>query len=94
MSMSSPCCSALSVLNARLSECAIVPRFLSSSSLVMPMPLSDTVTVRASLSNDTRIARSSLPTSTSLSVKLRKYSLSTASDALETSSRRKISRLV
>ena len=60
----------------------------------MPRPLSDTVTVRASLSNATRMSSSSLLSWMSLSVRLRKYSLSTASDAFEMSSRRKISRFV
>ena len=38
----------------------------------MPMPLSDTVTVRASLSNETMMPRSSLDSWMSLSVKLLK----------------------
>ena len=94
MSTSSPWASALSALNSMLSECAMVPRLRSSSSFVMPRPLSDTVTVRASLSNATRMSSSSLLSWMSLSVRLRKYSLSTASDAFEMSSRRKISRFV
>ena len=81
-------------MNSKESEWAMVPRFLSSSSLVIPMPLSDTVTVRSSAEKPTVMARSSRPTATDGSVRLRKYSLSTASDALEISSRRKISRLV
>ena len=60
----------------------------------MPMPLSEMVTVRASLSNDTMMPSSSFDSWMLLSVRLLKYSLSTASDALEISSRRKISRLV
>ena len=77
-----------------LSEWAIVPRFFSSSSELMPMPLSETVSVRASLSKATRIFNSSRPSSIEWSVKLLKYSLSSASDAFEISSRRKISRFV
>ena len=84
----------MSALKAMLSECAMVPRLRSRSSFDMPMPLSDTVMVRASLSNATRMPSSSLLSWMSLSVRLRKYSLSTASDAFEMSSRRKISRFV
>ena len=50
----------------------MVPRLRSSSSFVMPMPLSLTVTVRASLSKLTRMASSSLPSWMSLSVRLLK----------------------
>ena len=72
----------------------MVPRFFSSSSLVMPMPLSDTVRVRLSLSTVRWIFRSSLLMPMVVSVRLLKYRLSQASEALEISSRRKISRLV
>ena len=60
----------------------------------MPMPLSDTVMVRASLSKATSMPSWSFVSWMLESVRLLKYSLSTASDALEMSSRRKISRLV
>ena len=48
---------------------AMTPRLLSSSSFVMPMPLSDTVIVRASLSGVTRILKSlrAMPTFSSVS---------------------------
>ena len=72
MSTSSPCTSSFSILNAMESECAMVPRFRSSSSFVMPMPLSLTVTVRASLSKLTWMASSSLESSMDLSVRLLK----------------------
>ncbi len=94
MSTASPWLSAFSALNSWLPEWAIVPRFFSSSSAVMPMPLSEMVSVRASLSKETRLARSSPSSWTLPSDRLLKLSLSTASDALEMSSRRKISLLV
>ena len=72
MSTSSPCTSSFSVLNAMESECAMVPRLRSSSSFVMPIPLSLTVTVRASLSKLTWMASSSLESSMDLSVRLLK----------------------
>ena len=71
----------------------MVPRFLSSSASVMPMPLSLTLMVRTSLSNARRTA-SSPSTLTSFWVRLSNESLSSASDALEMSSLRKISLLV
>ena len=72
----------------------MVPRFLSSSSSVMPMPSSETVIVRASLSKDRRIASAAWSTLMSGLVRLSKLSLSMASDAFEMSSLRKISLLV
>ena len=48
----------------------MVPRFFSSSSAVMPMPLSETVSVRASLSNESVMARFSWSTWAEASVRL------------------------
>ncbi len=73
---------------------AMVPRLLSSSSLVIPMPLSEMIKVRASLSTVILMLKSSLSRPTFWSVKERKYNLSTASLALEINSLKKISRLV
>jgi hypothetical protein len=44
--------------NSRVPDLAIVPMFAITSSRDMPMPLSDTVIVRAALSNATRILSS------------------------------------
>ena len=60
----------------------------------MPMPLSDTVIVRAALSKVTSMRRSALFSLSSGWSIASKRSLSQASDALEISSRRKISRLL
>ena len=57
MSTASPWASALASLKASEPEWAMVPRFSSSSASVMPMPLSETVMVRASLSKATLMAR-------------------------------------
>ena len=70
MSTASPCASALAALNSSEPEWAIVPRFFSSSSAVMPIPLSETVMVRASLSKPTLMARFAWSTLTELSVRL------------------------
>ncbi len=93
MSTASPWASAFWRLNSCEPECAIVPRFSSSSSAVIPMPLSATVMVRASLSNERSIASVS-STRFDSSVRPSKLSLSRASDAFEISSLRKISLLV
>ncbi|MNF02735.1 hypothetical protein D3C80_2019300 [compost metagenome] len=69
----------------------MVPRWAMTSSRLMPMPLSSMVTVRASLSKLTRIFRSLPPSSSAGVASASKRSLSTASEALEISSRRKIS---
>ena len=71
----------------------MVPRCDTTSSRLMPMPLSDTVMVRADLSYPTRIFRSGSSPNRVPSFRASKRSLSQASDALETSSRRKISLL-
>ena len=75
-------------------DLAIVPMFSITSSRVMPMPLSRTVSVRASASQldvdgELRVAGQS---SGAASASKRSWSL--ASEALEISSRRKISRLL
>ena len=59
-----------------------------------PGPLSATVSVRASLSKLTRIFSSASPSYSAPSASAEKRSLSQASDALEISSRRKISLLL
>ena len=75
-------------------ERAMVPRLDTTSSRDMPMPLSLMVMVRASLSKATRI-RSSLSFSNKAGLDMAsKRSLSVASEAFETSSRRKISLLL
>jgi len=61
------------------------------SSLVIPMPLSETVTVRAAWSADTVILKSPRDTVTDWSLRDLYRSLSMASDALEIISLRKIS---
>ena len=76
-------------------DLAMVPRFLIRSSLVMPMPRSLMISTLLFLSRLTLISR--LATSPSprmfLSVSDRKRILSRASEALEISSRRKMSLL-
>ena len=61
----------MSRLNCREPLRAMVPRFCSSSSAVMPTPLSDTVSVRASLSGTTVMRRSERFTFTVSSVRER-----------------------
>ena len=61
-----------SVLKSREPDLAIVPRFFSSSSFVMPMPLSVMVSVRLSLSGWMWIFRSSFVMPMDVSVKLLK----------------------
>ena len=85
---------ALSFLNCSLPEWAMVPRLRSSSSSVMPIPLSLTVMVRASLLKATWMASSERSMSRLGSVRLLNTSLSMASEAFEISSRRNISLLV
>ncbi len=72
---------------------AMVPMKSTSSALVMPMPLSETVSVRAPGSTSIRMWRSSARGARFSSVRASKRSLSSASEALDTSSLRKISRL-
>ena len=89
MSTSSP--RSLSFLKANEPEFAIVPRLFSRSSSVIPMPLSETVSVLFSLSIAILIAKSLFFIPTEVSVKDLKYSLSIASLAFEIISLRKIS---
>ena len=80
-------------MNWRVPERAIVPMLSMTSCRSMPMPLSDTVMVRASLSKLTRIFNSGSLSYKAPSVSASKRNLSQASDALEISSRRKTSLL-
>jgi len=80
-------------MNDLVPDLAIVPRFLMSSALVMPMPVSIKVSVLASLSARMRISKSFADSSCEASVREAYRILSRASDALEMSSRRKISLL-
>ena len=54
----SPSLAFISVRKASVPLWAMVPRFVSSSSFVMPMPLSVIVSVRACLSGSMRISSS------------------------------------
>jgi len=78
------------VKNSRVPDFAIVPMFLTTSSRVMPMPLSLIDSVRLSRSTSSRIA-SSPAAASSLFVTCSNRSLSSASDAFEISSRRNTS---
>ena len=71
----------------------MVPRFCARSALAMPMPGSETVSVRAALSGTTRTFASAGSVRSGL-VRASKRRRSTASAALATSSRKKISRSV
>ncbi|KAH9522858.1 hypothetical protein DERF_006414 [Dermatophagoides farinae] len=72
-------------------DLAIVPRFATISSLVIPIPVSVICNNLLSLSALIRIDNSSVAANTSLSVNDNSRILSNASDALDISSRRKIS---
>lgn len=72
-------------------DLAIVPISSTRSSRVMPMPLSRTVKVRASLSTSSEMCRSLMSTPARLPVSDSSLSLSRASEAFEISSRRKMS---
>src|SRR3990167_5111675 len=72
---------------------AIVPRWSMASCSLMPIPLSWMVSVLASLSKCTRTSRLGASSYSALLFSASKRSLSQASDALEISSRRKISLL-
>ena len=78
-------------LNASVPLAAMTPRLFSSSLSVMPTPLSLIVSVRAALSAASSIAKSAASAPSVSDINLR---LSSASDALEISSRKNISRLV
>ncbi len=72
---------------------AIVPRWSIASCSLMPMPLSVMVSVWASLSNATRTSRLGASSYRPVLFRASKRSLSQASDALDTSSRKKMSLL-
>ncbi len=74
-------------------DLAIVPMFAITSSRDMPMPLSAMVTVRAFSSAEMRMRSSGSSLRSAQSVMASKRRRSQASDAFETSSRRKISLL-
>src|SRR5512146_1402490 len=78
---------------SRVPDLAMVPRLAMTSSRLMPMPLSAMVSVLASLSKPMRILKSESPSNSPALCSASKRSLSQASDALETSSLRNISRL-
>jgi hypothetical protein len=79
-------------MNSRVPDRAIVPRFSSRSFSFMPMPVSETVSVFLSFVSKEMSMRGTKGTPLKSScVRVRYFSLSSASDALETSSRRKIS---
>jgi len=72
-------------------ERAIVPKLSASSCRSIPIPLSETVIVLASSSSVTVIRGSKLRVLKASSETVRYLSLSIASDAFETSSRKKTS---
>src|SRR5215469_11769228 len=77
--------------NSLVPDLAIVPMWSITSCRLIPMPLSPTVMVRASLSYATRMRSLVSSSWRSGADSASKRSLSAASDALEISSRRKIS---
>ena len=77
--------------NALVPEWAMVPRFFTSSSRVMPMPASEMVSVFASASVVMWISSGAAASWMSFSVASMWRSFSIESEALEISSRRKIS---
>ena len=80
-------------MKALVPDWAIVPRLVIISALVLPMPESMMVSVLFDLSGTRRMYSSGLASSTDLSVSDWWRTLSSASDELEISSRRKISLL-
>ncbi|MNT79724.1 hypothetical protein D3C72_2190920 [compost metagenome] len=80
-------------MKSAVPDLAMVPRWVIASSRLMPIPLSSRVTVLASLSKLTRIFSSAPPSSSSGLARASKRNLSTASEAFEINSRRKISLL-
>ena len=81
-------------MKRRVPDRAMVPMFSTTSSRDMPMPLSATVRVRASGSKRIEIRSSPSPSVRESSERAAKRSRSAASEALEMSSRRKISLLL
>ena len=84
----------LSFRNCSEPDLAMVPRFSIISSSVMPTPVSATDRVLFSLSSVMRISRGRSASRTLSPLLCMKRTFSSASDALDRSSRRKISRLV
>jgi hypothetical protein len=80
-------------MNSRVPLLAMVPRLSIASCWDSPMPLSSIVRVRAALSNVTRTSSVGASSYSVGSANASKRSLSHASDALDTSSRRKMSLL-
>jgi hypothetical protein len=80
--------------NSEVPERAMVPRFSIASSRVMPTPLSSMVMLFDSASILSSILGSPCCSLASELVRRRKRALSSASEAFDTSSRRKISELV
>ena len=78
-------------MNSRVPLFAIVPRCATASSADMPMPLSVIVTVFAAASKVTRTSRFGASSNSAALFSASKRSLSQASDAFDTSSRKKIS---
>src|SRR4029453_16877278 len=78
-------------MNSRVPLLAMVPRLSIASCWDRPMPLSVIVRVRAALSKATRTSRLGAFSYSPVLFKASKRSLSHASEALEISSRRKIS---
>ena len=70
---------------------AMVPRCSTASARLMPMPLSVMVIVLASLSNATRTSKFGASSNNAALFRPSKRSLSQASEALDTSSRKKMS---
>jgi len=94
MSWASFFCSPSSVaMNSRVPLLAMVPKLATASSSDMPMPLSAMVMVFASASKLTRTSKLGASSYKPALFSASKRSLSQASDALLTSSRRKISLL-
>ena len=91
MLMSAPAC--IASMNALVPDCAMVPRLVIISALVMPTPESMIVSVLFDLSGTRRMKSSGFESSTALSVSDWWRILSSASDEFEMSSRRKISLL-
>ena len=78
-------------MNSRVPLLAIVPRWATASSALMPTPLSRTVSVLAWASKLTCTFRSGASSYKVELSRASKRSLSQASEALDTNSRRKIS---
>jgi hypothetical protein len=78
-------------MKAFVPERAIVPKLLTKSALVIPIPVSIIVSVLSFLLGKIFISNLGFESSFDLSVRASKRILSQASEALEISSRRKIS---